>query len=42
MFFKNKTELHITTDRIPFDIDRQHVVEISNSFREGLGDKFVK
>ena len=42
MFFKNKTELHITTDRIPFDIDRQHVVKISNFFREGLGDKFVK
>jgi hypothetical protein len=42
MFFKNKTELHITSDRIPFDIDRQHVVKISNFFREGLGDKFVK
>lgn len=42
LFFKNKTRLNVTTGRIPFEIDHQHVVDISNKFRAGLGDKIVK
>jgi hypothetical protein len=42
LFFKNKTRLNVTTGRIPFEINHQHVVDISNKFRAGLGDKIVK
>jgi hypothetical protein len=42
LIFKNKNIINVTTGRIPFEIDYQHVVDISNKFRAGLGDKIVK
>jgi hypothetical protein len=42
LFFKNKKVLGTTTGRVPFEIDYQHVVDITNKFRAGLGDKIIK
>jgi hypothetical protein len=42
LFFKNKGNIKVTQDRPCFEIDYKHIVDISNKFRAGLGDKIVK
>lgn len=42
LFFKNKNQLSVSNIRQPFTIDYDHIVNISNKFRAGLGDKIRK
>lgn len=42
MFFKNRTEIDIKTNRIPFKISYEHIVEISEKVESGLGKKVIK
>lgn len=42
MFFKNRKDIVATPNRTPFKIEYDHLLEITNKFRDGLGDKIVK